>query len=279
MQQDRAERLWATVGKLGVIVGVALGLVNLYQFMLPDGPRLTCRCDFTEIDSEVFRRVSNARLTEIIGPRPESAAGEAQTKDKSANDVETLKANAKKPPTPREVAELLRSEFQTGWGGSYSDRAVITCILSNTGSKEAKDTELVFPQDIDGGYFRADDVRQDMITDASRRVVRLGSVRAGGSIQITAWGGDTFFYRLDGTNLTHSEGRGTVTVARPVYGLLATLKNDKWLLSVLSTLMLIAGLIGAKIGTLLRQRKLSAAVQPASQAPVGDNNRPDGRAG
>ncbi len=258
------DSVWAIVGKVGVLVGVTLGLINIYGFFRPAEAHVTCRCQVVDLNVPYY-----GNLAPTLNELEQGADSERILK---------LLTDAKlQPPTTggdlqapsQQIGAAIRLPlFKLKNAVEDVQRAVALCEVKNVGKREAKDVRLAFPFDIAGA--RIDD--NLALTDQIRkRTVLLGSIRPGMSVSLSAVSDKYGFrsWREDDYIISHEDGSEKVLLSKPVYGSLATIVEVGRVVGPAPLLVIIAGVSALWIMPIARRRMQAQRASGAVSVPVG----------
>lgn len=201
--QVHENRVWATIGKLGVFVSLVGALFTLYGQVNPDRARVIATCRVNEI----FTRPSVVRSTD------------------SQPSLEARKSVGGVPPMPLEASlglkiapgDIVLENFRL-----RNPQIALQCDVVNTGRQEAKEVVFDFP-------FFVDAARADRETIAlqniSKQSISIGSLRPNAKIDLIVWADTAVKYfaeREDGYSLSFSGGIGTVRLPQLAFGWVAS---------------------------------------------------------
>lgn len=172
---DNHQGGWAFVGKLGLVVGILVGLHQLYTRVIAkevyvEGQGM-CR-QFT---------VPDTYLKELKG-------------DTFPTYEEIEKLLPEKLPEKRLIAidleksNLDRRNKLRAVGGNLADiRSLCSFTISNTGDKEAQDINLELPRQ---GIYLIDKLGEPSKEADFKKIISVGKLNPGGRIKITTWNKD-----------------------------------------------------------------------------------------
>lgn len=212
------ERRWARVGKVGAVVAILVGLVNLYTFLRPNAARLDCRCESTEVDLALPFSLVRPHLTKMR----DSTRSYALKDRMRSSEIVVPSASDRVDIFASEIADTVDKAAAATTSTFDTKKAVVTCDLVNTGQREAKDVVFSLPFEIGPASIDGAPIPTQQI---SGKNLRLGAVKPGVAMHIVAW---SYGYASAGFTpkhflLTHEEGRADVKLPSSFYGSAATI--------------------------------------------------------
>jgi hypothetical protein len=208
---------WAIVGKVGVIVAILVGLLNLYGLVRPKEPDLSCRCDAVQPDISLAFDQLHDGLVQV-----HTLTAKYEIKDRlRAAGVSGINIDDKVDQFASALSEAVRKSKITEFENVFDrERVFIKCDLLNTGRREAKGVIFKLPFTI--GYARVDGVVIPR-NQIDRESITLGSIKPGMKVSVSAWS-DSYAsppYSGEQFLLTYEDGAGSVEVPKKVYGFAA----------------------------------------------------------
>ena len=180
---------WSWVGKIAVVVGILAGIVEIYKNINSTQPQVEARCNLSAILRE-------PQAPKIINREP-------------------LKDGV---PQPLENFRDSRNETHP-FADWLFPRHYLRCIVSNSGSREAKDVVIDAPYSI---FATVINKKSNIIAPTEYiNSINIGVLRPKARIEVTAWTRDSAAsepQNEDGYSLSHSEGIGIIKLPYLAYG-------------------------------------------------------------
>lgn len=214
MTSSSSEGRWATIGKIGVVIAILVGLANLYSFLRPDAPDLECSCDAAELQLPLAFEPLREELSKI---RMVTTEYEIKQRLTAAGVNSPDVAEAAKNFAADLAATIQKSQMSAFEKAFDKKRAFVECQLLNAGTREAKDVVFKMPFEI--GYAQV--VGSVAATNQfEKEVIKLGSVKPGVKLTIRAWSESYAAppFEADQFLLTYEDGSAKVRVPKQAYG-------------------------------------------------------------
>lgn len=192
------DNFWASVGKIGALMGVIGAALAIYDWFLPGTPVVQARCVSTSLNSNISRIDSLSRLTTVSGLQ--GLLG--KDADKLTSEQLGFIAESAKDPVRSSLDSIVSR------GISYID-----CSAYNYGGKTAKDVEMVPDMNVFAVYING-----ELIDLYEKKRFSIGDIKPSDKIQfymlstfqVGSWSEKYFGLKFD-------DGVGEVLIAEPTY--------------------------------------------------------------
>lgn len=244
MASEGSQKLWATLGKIGVVVGILVGFVKLVEVLKPSGPKLVAYCEYSSYK-----------------PSPVLLGGSDSLRRTIASEgfLETIKSQFKSDESQISKVHLrnLISDFLKKNMEFLSEcceyRSQVIVKISNKGDRVAENVVIDIPI---SGTFRQSSSDIKSVVSKFENVVNVGAIRPGNSVVIELWSSDRFDnYLIESTHLTHSLGVGELCFPTLAYGIPAFVARNLWILLFIGMVLIL--FICLSISMFLTARGLS----------------------
>lgn len=178
--------VWATIGKVGTLIGALVGAIALYNFVYPRGPRVSAECQLTDI-------------------APYLRQGEKVALDRLRD---ALKLAGLKPP-PESALQAAQLSYK------WFSVTALQCRLMNEGSEPASDVALQLPAQPVYAAVNNENLEPGTIKNRS---LLLGTLPAGPTTSVHMWFESDRRSFDDQIFLNYRGGKGTVYVGKTYYG-------------------------------------------------------------
>ena len=261
---------WELIGKVGLLIGVIIGIITLYNSLYPNAPRIVAKCKFFEIPE----RPATTDKADIFGAEENPTAGDKKSIKKSAERKPIEQLESRTADTVERLRKFIR------W-----PEHVMRCEITNSGNREAK--ELVFDlpfNDVNSvkwgdKFFSAAEIKG--------RELNLGILRPNFKSELLVWAPSRALVGIPERNfsLTYSGGVGKVMFPADAYGWVKSLvnfielgtENPSFIFLLLATTSSLIILIVPSFKSIISSRKKRPVPEKQTTADSGDKkNESDG---
>lgn len=194
---ESSQGIWATIGKIGVLIGLALGLQQVYiNFIKTDDISIeatgTCRPIYLpgSITQNLKRTNVYPTSDEIEKVLPEKLA------NKRLIALNIADVNSKR-----------KSDLDLAATALTNLRSYCSFDLVNDGKKEVQEVSLQLPRD--GVYF-IDKLGESAKELGFKKIISIGKLNPGGKVHIATWNtdfdADLDVWEMDDFRVTHTAG-------------------------------------------------------------------------
>lgn len=171
MAEDNSKGIWAIVGKIAVVVGIAGGLIGIYTWYHTKEASLAATVRYSNINlpDKLVAKLTESNLEQ--NDEIKQLLPKGYVFDKLG---EALKKKRDTRQSMIDEITKLNSYYEVN--------------LTNTGSKEATGLTLQVPIN---GYFQLRNVNGDSELKTFSRIIQLDNLRPTNNVIVSIWTGDT----------------------------------------------------------------------------------------
>lgn len=243
---NKINEIWSLIGKLGTIIGLVLGLVQLCSFVIIPEYNLEAKGTYYEQELPFPITKEIERLDKIVNPG-------YKHKIRLRNTV------AFSNSTTAAISNSINDSFSAVITNAsiieqYKNRWHYT--IKNTGKKEVVDMKMELPYK---GYYYIEKTEGAYKLSYFNKVVSLGSLRPLNEIAVNMWTSDDYSYgsSTQDIRITHPSGVFKVSYSKCVTGFIAWL-DEQTHFAIVTILGAFLVIVVFFLGALLGPRVLQA---------------------
>lgn len=201
MSTEASKGIWATIGKIAVVLGAILAALQIFKYFSTDGPIIRAQAGLypfsVPVETMTSGELSQADLEKII--------------PSDTPNRESLVKNIYLGITIHQLSVGSRIARLT-------DSQMVVANISNSGNREAQDLKLSIRA---GGLYELRRVGEPIKHGTFEQIISLGNLQPGNTISLTLWPRYFTEWQTDSVQVTHSSGVANVEFAIPVNGITA----------------------------------------------------------
>ena len=223
-EKKSSKNIWVWIGKVAVVIGVILGLLQIAQFFK---------------GAEYNISVEGEHSTLSLPPIPDKEFDYLE-KVINLDSLKSLLPVVKSESDRTQIAQFILTYFLVKYDDIISLFSQFHSIwvfkIHNKGNKEVTSLNLELP--FSGYYLRSQSGQKRVFSDFTD-VIPLGSLRPRNEISVVVWS-DTRpeSYLEENTRVTHSNGASTISYPYQVRGIFASIARNLFPLILLLCLLI-----------------------------------------